>query len=100
MEANNLSANWLERANQLALAAQLLPNTIHDVNNALQVITGSAELLDLAAGADEEVRRRGLAIRTQASRATMLLNELMAFTRDASDGSQRVAVRPVVERAL
>jgi two-component system, NtrC family, C4-dicarboxylate transport sensor histidine kinase DctB len=99
MEANNPSANWLERANQLALAAQLLPNTIHDVNNALQVITGSAELLDVAAG-EEEVRRRALAIRTQASRATMLLNELMAFARDGSDQSQRLPVRPVIERAL
>jgi two-component system C4-dicarboxylate transport sensor histidine kinase DctB len=94
------SGNWLERANQLALAAQLLPNTIHDVNNALQVITGSAELLDLAAGADEEVRRRGLAIRTQANRATAILNELMAFTRDTSDRSQRLPVRPVIERGF
>jgi two-component system C4-dicarboxylate transport sensor histidine kinase DctB len=101
MEANNPSANWLERANQLALAAQLLPNTIHDLNNALQIITGSAELLDLATGAEEvEVRRRGLAIRTQASRATMLLNELKAFTRDGTDHVQRLPVRPVIERAL
>jgi C4-dicarboxylate-specific signal transduction histidine kinase len=100
MEAHNPSANWLERANLLAIAAQLLPNAIHDVNNALQVITGSAELLDLAAGADEEVRRRGLAIRSQAGRATTILNELMAFTRDSSDRSQRLPVRPVIERAL
>ena len=55
MEAYSPSADWLERANQLAIAAQLLPNTIHDVNNALQVITGSAELLDLAPAADDEI---------------------------------------------
>src|SRR4051812_24326084 len=92
--------DWLERANQLAISAQLLPNSIHDVNNALQVITGSAELLDMAPGADDEVRRRGMAIRSQASRATAILNDLMSFTRDTSEQSQRVSVRAVAERAL
>jgi C4-dicarboxylate-specific signal transduction histidine kinase len=99
-DAHKPLMDWLERANQLAIAAQLLPNAVHDVNNALQVITGNAELLDLAAGADEEVRRRGLAIRSQASRATMILNELTAFTRHTTEQAQRVSVRAVVERGL
>ena len=100
MDIRNPTADWLERANQLAITARLLPNTVHDVNNALQVITGSAELLDLAAGADDDVRRRGLAIRQHASRATTFLTELMTFTRDTSEQSQRLSLRAAVERAL
>ena len=100
MEVYNPASEWLERANQLAITVRLLPNTVHDVNNALQVITGSAELLDLAIGADEDVRRRGLAIRTQATRATTFLNELMAFTRDSGDRSQRLSLRAAAERGL
>jgi C4-dicarboxylate-specific signal transduction histidine kinase len=64
------------------------------------VIIGSAELLDLVPGADEDVRRRGLAIRTHANRATAILSELMAFARDANDLSQRLSLRALVQRAL
>ena len=100
MDIRNPAADWLARANHLAITASLLPNTVHDVNNALQVITGSAELLDLMSGADEEVRRRGLAIRSHATRATTLLSGLMTFSRDVSDRSQRLSLRAVVERTL
>jgi len=100
MDIRNPAADWLARANHLAITASLLPNTVHDVNNALQVITGNAELLDLMAGADEDVRRRGLAIRSHADRATAFLTGLITFTRDVSDGSQRLSMRAGVERAL
>jgi C4-dicarboxylate-specific signal transduction histidine kinase len=100
MEVLNPSAEWLERANRLAITVRLLPNTVHDVNNALQVITGSAELLDMAAGVEEDVRKRGLAIRSHASRATTFLAELMAFVRDANERPQRLSLRAAVERAV
>ena len=100
MDVLNPAAEWLERANRLAITVRLLPNTVHDVNNALQVITGSAELLDMAAGVEEDVRKRGLAIRSHASRATTFLAELMAFVRDANERPQRLSLRPIVERAV
>jgi C4-dicarboxylate-specific signal transduction histidine kinase len=100
MEGRSPTPEWLARANQLGITARLLPNTVHDVNNALQVIIGSAELLDLVPGVDEDVRRRGLAIRTHANRATAILTELMAITRDASELSQRLSLRALVQRAL
>jgi signal transduction histidine kinase len=100
MDVHSPTPEWLERANQLGITARLLPNTVHDVNNALQVIIGSAELLDLVAGADEDVKRRGLAIRTHANRATAILSELMAFARDTTDMSQRLSLRALVQRAL
>ena len=55
-----LNPDWLERVNRLAIIATLVPGTVHDVNNALQVISGSAELLGLSGGSAENVTRRGV----------------------------------------
>jgi two-component system C4-dicarboxylate transport sensor histidine kinase DctB len=91
---------WLERANRLALIARVVSSTVHDVNNALQVISGSAELLEMAPGASEAVLRRGRAIGTQAKRASDLLNELSGFVRDARDRAERVGLHQVASQAL
>ncbi len=93
-------AEWLERANRLAIVARLLSNTVHDVNDTLQVISGNAELLDSAPAGEDNVRRRSLTIRSHASRASALLAELTAFARDASDRPQRVTLKSLVGRAI
>jgi C4-dicarboxylate-specific signal transduction histidine kinase len=96
-----LNPDWLERVNRLAIIATLVPGTVHDVNNALQVISGSAELLGMAGGGSaENVTRRGLSIGEQAKRATGALGELTHFVRDAVDAPQRLGLRSVAERAL
>lgn len=91
---------WLERANRLALIARVVSSTIHDVNNALQVIGGSAELLEMAAGASEAVLRRGQTIGTQAKRASGLLNDLGAFVRDTRDRPERIGLHAVAAQAV
>ena len=94
------STAWLERANRLALTARLLSSTVHEVNNALQVISGNGELLELVAGADAAVIKRGQTIRSHARRASGLLTELMAFTRDGNESVRPVALRSVATQAL
>jgi signal transduction histidine kinase len=84
------SPEWLERANRLALVSRLLASTVHDVNNALQVIAGSVELLQMAPAASEMVQRRIAAIDTQAKRASTLLQELSEFVRDARESAEPV----------
>lgn len=91
---------WLERANRLSLIARVVSSTVHDVNNALQVIGGSAELLEMAPGASDAVLRRGQAIGTQAKRASALLNDLSAFVRDARDRPEPVGLHAVASHAL
>lgn len=91
---------WLERANRLSLIARLVSSTVHDVNNALQVIGGSAELLEMAPGANEAVLRRGQTIGTQAKRASGLLNGLSTFVRDTRDRPERVGLHALVSQAL
>jgi C4-dicarboxylate-specific signal transduction histidine kinase len=90
---------WLERANRLATIATLLSTTVHEVNNALQVISGSAEMLGVSNALDA-VTRRGEAIGAHARRASALLAELSAFARDETTAAQRLELGQVGQRAL
>ena len=97
----SLNPDWLERVNRLAIIATLVPGTVHDVNNALQVISGSAELLGLGGSASpENITRRGTAIADQARRATGLLGELTQLVRDSSEVRQRLNLREIADRSL
>ena len=53
--------------NRLATVARVLSGTAHDVNNALQIIGGSAELLEGQPGLAEPARRALTRIRSQAT---------------------------------
>lgn len=94
------SARWLERANRLCLLSRVLGGTVHEVNNALQVISGNAELVQMAAGATEAIRTRGQVIDSQAKRASALLSGLAEFARDARDRAERVSLGATLDRAL
>jgi len=90
---------WLERANRLALTSALLSTTVHEVNNALQVISGSAEMLH-ASPPPDIMGRRTDAIGAHARRASALLAELSAFARDDSTASMVLDLAQVGQRAL
>lgn len=91
---------WLERANRLALTARLLSSTVHDVNNALQVIAGSVELLQMAPAASEMIQRRITAIDTQSKRASKLLQDLTEFVRDARSLAETIELKALAEQML
>lgn len=91
---------WLERANRLALTARLLSSTVHDVNNALQVIAGSVELLQMTPAPSEMVQRRITAIDTQAKRASKLLQDLTEFVRDARAAAEPIELKAMAEQVL
>jgi C4-dicarboxylate-specific signal transduction histidine kinase len=91
---------WLERANRLALTARLLSSTVHDVNNALQVIAGSVELLQMQPAASEMIQRRITAIDTQAKRASKLLQDLTEFVRDARKSAETIELKALTEQVL
>ena len=85
--------------NRLATVARALPGAAHDVNNALQIIGGSAELLEGQGTLSDPARRALHRIRAQSARAAALLEDLMRFTRDPGDGSARVSLKEVASRA-
>jgi signal transduction histidine kinase len=97
--ADARAPEWLERANRLALAGTLLATTVHEVNNALQVISGSAEMLTASAPPDVIVRRSD-SIGAHARRASALLAELSAFGRDDSSAIVVQDLGQVAQRAL
>src|SRR5262245_44276547 len=91
--------DWLERANRLTLTSTLLATTVHEVNNALQVISGSAEMLTPSSTPDI-IHRRTEAIGAHARRASALLAELSAFAKDESTNTTQIDLGQVAQRAL
>jgi len=91
--------DWLTLVNRQALVTRLLPATVHDVNNALQVMSGAAEVLAMDPSTDA-VARRTAAIVAQAHQATAALQALTAFARDVAQPSGRVRPKAVAEQAL
>ena len=96
----DLSLEDLVYLNRMTTVGQVLPNVAHELNNALQVVSGLVELLgaraDLPSGVHEKISRIG----SQAGRATLMLRELVAFSRREDAGVRTIDVLKVVEAAL
>lgn len=86
--------------NRLATVARLLSGSAHEVNNALQVISGSVELLQGYPDVPEQVRTGLDRISGQVSRAAEAITGVMAFSRMQPDGVGRVDVRELTARAV
>ena len=95
----DLTLENLVLLNRSATIARLLSGVAHDVNNALQVIGGSVELLDDLALPDAAVTRIAR-IRTQHARAATVVQDLLAFARESPEGAASISVRDFVARAL
>ena len=89
----------LEEINRLWTIVRAFANTAHDMNNALQVIAGSAELL-AARQLDEAVQRRVQTIRSEAERAATALNHLLSYARASDAAGAAVDLRALVETAV
>ncbi len=101
-EGDNLGAApdplaWLARVNRLSLLSRLVATTLHDLNNALQVIGGGVELLQLQPVDIAAVTR---AIGGKTDRANVLLQDLSRFMRDVGDAVEPVDLRALAEQAL
>lgn len=86
--------------NRSATAARLLSGVVHDVNNALQVISGTVELLasrpDLPPNLAPSLDRLG----RQTARAAGVLADVQMFTRGSMSEITRVNLREVAEHSL
>lgn len=88
---------WLEHVNRLSLLSRLVASTLHDMNNALQVVGGGLELLHLQSVDLAAVSR---AIGTKTDRMNVLLQDLSRFLRDTGDAPEPVELRALAEQAL
>jgi signal transduction histidine kinase len=90
---------WLEAANRLETVALQLSSVVHEVNNMLQIVSGSAEMLLMAADAPPAVLRRADVIGAQAQRAAALLADVLALSREAPDAA-RLDLRDLATRVI
>jgi two-component system C4-dicarboxylate transport sensor histidine kinase DctB len=86
--------------NRSATIARLLAGVVHEVNNALQVIGGTTELLQNSPGLTEPLVKGLQRIHAQNTRAASALAEVMTFSRENADARGPVNVRNVVTRAI
>lgn len=86
--------------NRAATAARLLSGAVHEVNNALQVISGTVEILQGRTDLGDPITRALERVRTQSSRAAGALADVLVFTKGAVDESTRVDLRETITYCL
>ena len=97
---SDLGPDDLISLNRLTTVARTVVGTAHALNNALQVIAGSAELLAQQKDLTEGTRRAVDRIQQQTSRAAETLNELMQFARDTQTVAGHLSLRTVATKAV
>ena len=97
--AATIGAEALQEVNRLRTVAGVFANAAHDVNNALQVIGGNAELLALKGELGPAELRRAQAITAQTGRAATALDRLQSYTRPGDAGRQVVDLSGLVDVA-
>jgi len=86
--------------NRQATVARLMSGAIHDVNNALMVISATVEMLEARADVPPSMKDSLTRLRTQSSRAAGSLAQVLMFTRAARGGQQPINLRELVEESL
>jgi signal transduction histidine kinase len=99
------SSNPSQRATLIVLnrsttAAKLLSGVVHDVNNALQVISGTVELLSSRADLPSTLMPSLERLSRQTARAAAVLADVQQFTRASLTETGRVNLREVAEHSL
>jgi signal transduction histidine kinase len=94
------SPDVLLALNRAATAARLLSGAVHEVNNALQVISGTVEILQGRPDLGDPIARALERIRTQSARAAAALADVLVFTKSAVDEGANVDLRETVAYCL
>lgn len=91
----------LNAVNRLTVVSRLLSSAVHDTRNALQIVSGHAEMFAHTAGDAAKAAERGRSIMLQCARATDRLQTLVALVQDAGDGpAEPVDMRTLAEEVL
>jgi signal transduction histidine kinase len=86
--------------NRAATIARLLAGVAHEVNNALQVIGGTTELLQVTPGLPAAVVEGLQRIAVQNTRAATAIQEVMLFARQKIDATGRTNLREIANRSV
>jgi hypothetical protein len=80
--------------------ARSITNAMHELRNALQVISGNVEMMQLSADLDDAATRRLGAIAAQAARAVNTIEPLAGYAREASSAPVHVDLHHLAALAL
>jgi signal transduction histidine kinase len=81
--ANMAGADQLTRMNRLATIARLVAGLAHELNNSLQIIGGTVELLTDRTDVPADVMAKLQRIGGQAEKATLTIRRALGYTREA-----------------
>ena len=98
-ESRRLQEQLLQ-SEKLAALGELTSGVAHELNNPLATVVGYAELLDLDKNLPEGVRRKITTIHQEATRASHIVQNLLAYARRSSPEKEFVAVNEVLEAAV
>ena len=90
----------LNAINRLTVVARLLSSAVHDTRNALQIVTGHAELFAESTPNPEKARERSRAILTQSDRATQRMHGLVLMAQETEAAPSRFDVRALAEEVV
>jgi two-component system C4-dicarboxylate transport sensor histidine kinase DctB len=86
--------------NRAATVARLLSGAIHDVNNALMVISGTIDMMEARPDLPPTMRDALARLRAQSARAATTLTQVQSFTRAERGGHEPLNVRELIDHVL
>jgi len=86
--------------NRSATTARLMSGVVHEVNNALQVISGTVELLETRPDLPPALAPSLERVRKQSGRAAQVLTDVLMFTRASVKEAGRINMREIAEHSL
>ena len=100
--ADNLQSlqKQVVRQERLAAVGVLVSGVAHELNNPLQAVLGTAELLEMRAGLDPEVVEDLQVIKTQSERARDIIRNLSRFSSQHSEPPSLVDLKRVVDEVV
>ena len=90
----------LLQINRLATSARMVAGLAHELNNALQVVAGSVELLGDRTDIPADARVRIHKIGGQTEKAGAAIRQVLAFTREGAGHAGRVDLVAMVQQAV
>ncbi|MGQ0733330.1 MAG: sensor histidine kinase [Acidobacteriota bacterium] len=96
----DLSPDDIVALNRLTVIARVLAGTAHEVNNALQIIGGSAEHIEAQPDLTDSARRALQRIQAQSRRAAGAVADVMRFARERNERPVSTPLRDSVVKAV
>jgi signal transduction histidine kinase len=97
-ERRKEAVDQLRHADRLGVVGRIASSLVHELGAPLQVIAGRARMVERDAAANEKIVENARIAREQSERITLLVRQLLDFSRKGGKPGDRAVVEEVVER--